>query len=123
QNDGKIVIGGNFTTYNGAGRNRIARLNADSSMDTSFDPGLGANFIVYSTAIQTDGKILIGGNFTTYNGTFMNRITRLNTDGSLDTSFNSGYPNSTVSTIAIQNDGKIIIGGNFTTYNGTGINR
>ena len=124
QTDGKIIIGGDFTTYNGTGRNYIARLNSDGSLDATFDPGTGANNIVYTTAIQTDGKIIIGGDFTAYNGTALNRIARLNSDGSLDATFNPGTgAGALLYTTAIQTDGKIIISGQFTTYNGTGINR
>ncbi|MFA7379816.1 MAG: T9SS type A sorting domain-containing protein [Bacteroidia bacterium] len=124
QSNGKIIIGGEFTSYNGTGRNYIARLNADGSLDSSFNPGTGANGTVWKTTIQSDGKIIIGGNFTSYNGTVRNYIARLNADGSLDSSFNPGTgANSTVWTTSIQSDGKIIIGGNFTSYNGTGRNR
>jgi uncharacterized delta-60 repeat protein len=128
QSDGKIIIGGNFTAYNDTARNYIARLNADGSLDASFNLGTGANGGVSTTAIQSDGKIIIGGNFTGYNGTARNHIARLNTDGSLDASFNigtgaNGFGNSTaIYSTAIQSDGKIIIGGNFTTFNGTASN-
>ncbi|MBL0025188.1 MAG: delta-60 repeat domain-containing protein [Saprospiraceae bacterium] len=119
QNDGKIIIGGNFTSYNGTTRNRIARLNADGSLDASFDPGTGANNVVYKVAVQNDGKIIIGGNFTSYNGTARNSIARLNADGSLDETFNPGTgANGFVLSSTIQSDGKIIIGGGFTFYNG-----
>jgi uncharacterized delta-60 repeat protein len=124
QPDGKIIIGGTFTTYNGTTRNRIARLNADGSLDATFDPGSGANNLVGVITLQADGKIIIGGTFTTYNGTTRNRIVRLNADGSLDADFNLGTgANNGVTAIVLQSDGKMIIGGNFTTYNGTGRNR
>jgi uncharacterized delta-60 repeat protein len=124
QPDGKIIVGGNFATFNGVARSRIARLNTDGTLDATFDVGTGANDFVYTTAVQTDGKILIGGLFTSYNGTLINRIARLNSDGSIDATFNvgSGF-NSYPYSISVQNDGKILIGGNFTTYNGTSINR
>jgi hypothetical protein len=57
-------------------------------VDPSFDPGTGANNNVNHIALQTDGKVLIGGGFTTVQGVSRNRIARLNTDGALDTSFN-----------------------------------
>jgi len=115
QSDGKIVIGGGFTTVGGVARNRIARLNSDGTLDTGFDPN--SNGAVYTITIQSDGKILIVGNFTTIGGVTRNRIARLNSDGTLDSGFD---PNAsqTVNTIAIQSDGKILIGGNFTTVGG-----
>jgi uncharacterized delta-60 repeat protein len=123
QSDGKIIIGGNFTTYYETARNRIARLSANGTLDTTFNPGTGANDIVSTTSIQSDGKIIIGGNFTTYNGTLRNYIARININGTLDATFNQGTgTNSSVSIVSLQPDGKIIIGGNFTAYNGTAIN-
>jgi uncharacterized delta-60 repeat protein len=124
QSDGKIIIAGDFTTYNGTGRNRIARLNSDGTLDTSFDPGTGADNTISKCVLQPDGKIIIAGNFTTYNGTSRVRIARLNTDGTLDTSFDPGTgANAYILAASIQTDGNIIIGGSFTTYNGTSINR
>jgi uncharacterized delta-60 repeat protein len=152
QADGKILIGGNFTSVNGStvstttGVNCIARLNADGSRDTAFNTsggiGLGgANNIIHSVAVQADGKILIGGRFTSVNGstvsstTGVNRIARLNADGSRDTAFNTsggtglGGVNDWVESLALQADGKILIGGLFTSVNGstvsstTGVNR
>jgi len=119
QGDGKIIIGGYFTNYNGTTRNYIARLNADGSLDTGFDLGSGSNGIILSTAIQSDGKIIIGGQFTSYNGTAIKRIARLNADGSLDTGFNPGSgTDKSVRTTLIQPDGKIVIGGQFNSCNG-----
>ena len=115
QADGKILIGGDFTTIGGVTRNRIARLNADGTLDTGFNPN--ANNNVVSLALQADGKILIGGGFTTINGTTRNYIARLNSDGSLDTGFNPDT-NNYVWSIAVQADGKILVGGNFTSIAG-----
>jgi uncharacterized delta-60 repeat protein len=123
QGDGKILIGGEFTTYNGTNRGRIARLNSNGSLDTTFlNTGAGANAGVYSLALQSDGKVLIGGYFTTYNGTSRGYIARLNSDGSLDTSFltTGAGASGTVWSIVQQSDGKILIGGTFTAYNSAG---
>jgi uncharacterized delta-60 repeat protein len=125
QTDGKIVVGGNFTTLGGGGtipRNFIARLNADGTLDTSFDPGANAQVIALS--IQADGKILMGGSFTTLGGggtgtVVRNRIARLNPDGSLDTTFDPGA-NNNVQALAVQADGKILAGGDFTMFGGGG---
>ncbi|MFH1454185.1 MAG: delta-60 repeat domain-containing protein [Armatimonadota bacterium] len=124
QNDGKILICGMFTTYNGTARVRIARLNADGTLDTNFDPGDGANQRINSIALQTNGSILIGGIFTAYNGTARAMLARVNPDGTLDAAFDPGTgANNNVSSINVLSDGKILITGAFTTYNGTTVNR
>ena len=124
QDDGKILIAGGFTAYNGSSRGRIARLNAAGTLDSSFVPGTGTNGTVYAMAVQSDGKILIGGAFTLYNGQACNRIARLNSDGSLDATFNAGSgANSAVRAIALQSDGNILAGGDFTTFDGAGCGR
>ena len=120
QNDDKIIIAGGFATYNGTESKNIARITASGSLDTSFVVGTGANFAVNAVALQSNGKVIIGGNFTTYNGTAAVRVARLNTDGSLDTTFNSAVgADGIVNSIIIQGDGKILIGGEFNNYNGT----
>jgi uncharacterized delta-60 repeat protein len=124
QSDGKIIIGGEFTVFNGIAKNRIARLNTDGSLDLTFNSGTAANDIIFSTAVQGDGKIIIGGIFTSYAGTSVNRLARLNTDGTLDASFVTGSSaNNAVRAIKLQADGKIVIGGDFITYNGVARNR
>lgn len=122
QADGKILIGGNFFTY-GVPRTRIARLNNDGSLDTTFDPGTGANNGVSAIAVQPDGRILIGGQFTAYNGITRNRVARLNSDGSLDTTFDPGSGPVSVSTPTVQAlaalpSGDVLIGGEFTSFSG-----
>ena len=124
QPNGKILIGGNFTLYNGVSSNRIARLNTDGTLDSIFTPGVGANNTIKTIALQSDGKILIGGNFTNYNGVSRNCLARLNSDGTLDSSFIVGSgANGIINTIAISANDNILIGGDFTSYNGAGRNR
>jgi uncharacterized delta-60 repeat protein len=124
QPDGKMVIAGSFTSYNGALCGRVARLNENASIDPSFDVGLGANHAVNCVTPQPDGKLVLGGFFTSYNGSSRARLARVNSDGSLDTSFNTGpgvrgNGNSAyVTTIALQPDGKMLIGGRFDSYDG-----
>src|SRR5438552_4006219 len=122
QQDGKTLIGGAFTTLSPNGgatvtRNRIARLNPDGTLDTAFNPN--ANDIVWSMALQVDGKILVGGNFTGIGGQTRNRIARLNPDGTLDTAFNPNA-NNIVDSIAVQADGKVLAGGLFHGTNSIG---
>ncbi len=124
QTGGKILIGGDFQLINGAPRNNFARINADGSLDSTFNTGSGANGTIFALETQSDGKIIIGGSFTSYNGAAVNRIARLNTDGSLDTTFNFTRMPLSVSDIKLQADGKILIGGLFTgTSSATGIVR
>lgn len=121
QPDGKILVGGSFSSYNSLAVNGLCRLNTDGSVDNSFNVGVGfsTNAIVNSLALQNDGKIIVGGVFTNYNGTVANNIIRLNADGSIDSSFNYGTGfNGGVNTIKIQSDGKILVGGQFTNYQG-----
>lgn len=120
QTDGQVLIGGDFTTYNTTSRNRLARLNSDGSLDSSFNPGTGADATVNVILLQPDGKILVGGNFGTVNGVSRASVARLNTNGSLDSTFTPGSGAVFwVNAMALQSDGKIIIGGPFTTYNAT----
>jgi uncharacterized delta-60 repeat protein len=120
QSDGKILVGGDFTTFSGISQNRLIRLNTDGSKDTSFDIGSGFNNLVGSFAIQSDGKILAGGSFTTFTGATQNYLIRLNTDGSKDTSFDMGTGfNFGILSLAIQSDGKVLAGGSFTAFTGT----
>ena len=124
QSDGKVLVAGSFTSVNGTSRNKIARVNADGTLDTSFNPGTGPNNAVRSVAVQLDGKVLIGGDFGLVNGAARNHIARLNADGSLDTLFNpgAGSGGSKVHSIAVQPDGKMLIGGAFTSVAGTARN-
>jgi uncharacterized delta-60 repeat protein len=115
QTDGKILVGGDFTTLGGQTRNRIGRLNSDGTLDTVFNPGAGGS--VFSLAVQTDGKILVGGSFTTLGGQIRSRIGRLNSNGTLDTNFNM-TADGTVYSLALQTDGKIVVAGSFTMLGG-----
>src|SRR5207248_480319 len=68
QTDGKVLIGGYFVAVNGLTRIGVARLNADGNLDTTFDPHRQLDNTVTCVASQTDGKVLVGGSFATYNG-------------------------------------------------------
>jgi uncharacterized delta-60 repeat protein len=122
QPDGKILVGGNFRLFNGTITvERIARLNADGTLDNTFNTGTGFMGVVYSADVQPDGKILVGGSFISFNGTStVNRIARLNADGTLDNTFTTGTGfNSAVNSVDVQPDGKILVGGGFSSFNGT----
>lgn len=130
QPDGKILLSGLFTTLqpNGAPtattRQRIARVNADGSLDAGFD--LTANNQVYGVAVQPDGKIVVAGVFEGLSsnvgagGSGGRYVARVNADGSADTSFTPN-PNSGVYSVALQADGKILLGGNFDSFQPDGV--
>ena len=123
QPDGKILAGGDFTSYSGVTSNYIIRLNTGGTIDNTFTIGGGFNNSVDSIVLQPDGKILAGGSFASYGGFLRNRIIRLNSNGTIDNTFNIGTGltngfDGPVSTIALQPDGKILVGGAFTSYSG-----
>lgn len=118
QPDGKIIIAGEFTQIGTTIRGRIARLNSDGTLDTTFNPPGGANGIVADIALQPDGKIVAVGAFTSLNGSStVSRVGRYLADGTLDTTFNQ-TADATINAVQLQSDGKLIIGGNMTTVGG-----
>jgi len=124
QKDGKVIAGGNLTSYNGSAcSNRLARINPDGTLDSTFNyGGSGFDSSVRAITIQPDRKIIVGGDFTTYNESSgrSNKMTRLNLNGTLDPTFNSGGSgfNSSVYALALYFSGRLIVGGDFVLYNG-----
>jgi uncharacterized delta-60 repeat protein len=116
-----------FSTYNGISANRIVRLNTDGSRDNTFVVGTGFTGIgVYDLYVYSDGKILVVGRFNTYNGTVANNIIKLNTNGSIDTSFvyGTGFSGAItrVRNISVDINNKILITGTFLFYKGVNAN-
>ncbi len=123
QSDGKLVIGGTFTSVNGYGLNRIARLNANGSLDTAFSAGRsGANGSVATVTLQSDGKILLTGAFSSINGASQAGVARLNTDGSRDSTFSVGSLSGTVYSLALLSSGQMILAGSIGSVSGTAVN-
>ncbi len=116
QSNAKAVIAGTFNRIGLVSRAGIARLNADGTLDTSFDPGTGFSSLPKAVVVQANGKILVGGSFTSYNGSPVSGLVRLNSDGTLDTAFTPSITG--VLGITIQSDDKIFAYGSFTTVNG-----
>ncbi len=115
--DQKILIGGGFTSVNGQNRAGTARLLEDGSNDSLFQNPFFAGGEIRLITTQSDGKILVGGNFRTVNGQDHKNLVRLNSDGSLDSTFNP-IVNKDVTSMSEQADHKLIIGGLFTTVDG-----
>jgi uncharacterized delta-60 repeat protein len=119
QPDGKILVVGSFDNFAGLARQDIVRLLADGTVDSAFNPPQITNYfygIYAKPVLQTDGKILIVGDFDSVDGTPLPGVARLNPDGSRDSSFQpSGFSRLVETTpnrgLAIQSDGKIVVGG------------
>ena len=89
--DGRLICVGNAVSFNGNTRNGIFRLNTDGTFDSTFSSGTGFSAVaVNRIVVLSDGRMVVGGNFTSYNGTARQRICILNSNGTLDTSFNAG---------------------------------
>ena len=122
--NGQILVAGQFSNVNGKTYNKLARLNADGSVDASFHPSFDDRTTIVKS--QPDGKILVGGDFENVSGTAAKHIVRLNYDGSVDSTFTAqvtgmpaGFANPpAVYVIQQLPDGSMYLGGNFTTVNG-----
>lgn len=124
QDDGSILVGGRFTQYNGATRRCLVRIASDGTLDNTFQIGMGFSHTtmapeIRTIAVQSDGRIVVGGNFTSYNGRTCFSVVRLNADGTLDTDFHqngSRGVDAAVNVVKLQSDGKIILAGAFTSF-------
>jgi uncharacterized delta-60 repeat protein len=116
QPDGKVLVGGAFTSFSGQYTSGLVRLTPTGDPDFLFNAVLGRGFDkqVNAIVVQPDGKILVGGTFTTFNGQPTDPLLRLNADGTLDRTFLSGLPfpySNTVTSLLVQPDGKILVTG------------
>ena len=123
QPDGRLLVAGQFTSFNDVPGGEVVRLNTDGSVDKSFTASVTAGEpSIHSVAVQPDGRILIGGMFSGINGVTHIRLARLNADGTLDPGFaasaDGSTPSTTVSRLALQTNLQIVIGGEFESVNG-----
>src|SRR5436190_12919065 len=124
QPDGKIIVGGGFTTLSPNGgapvlRNYIARLNPEGTVDAEFDPN--ANGSVGRVVSQSDGKIVVAGGFTNIGGQARRGIARLDGATGMADSFDPpalGGQHPSLGAMAVQADGKVLIGGYFESVGG-----
>lgn len=117
--NGGVVAAGSFTSFNGKSVGRIVRLTAAGEVDPEFTETAGADDFIWSLALQSDGKILAAGWFTSFHSTERNGIARLSSNGSLDNSFDPGTgANDLVWPVTIQKDGSVLIGGRFVEVDG-----
>ncbi|HQQ64465.1 MAG TPA: thrombospondin type 3 repeat-containing protein [Pseudomonadales bacterium] len=107
---GQVVIGGGFTSFNGVSANRVARINADGALDTTFNVGAGPDNFVYALATKKDGTVVAGGSFLNVSGTASVNLARFKPTGVLDRVFDP-FPNQTVYALALQSDDKVLAKG------------
>jgi uncharacterized delta-60 repeat protein len=115
QNDGKILIGGSFSSVNGQARNGLARLHADGGTDSAFAPVWGTDYLttVCAIAVQDGDKVLAAGSLDLPGGQDLDRLVRFANDGSVDTFLPVEGGLSEMSTLLTQADGKVLVGGHF----------
>jgi uncharacterized delta-60 repeat protein len=115
---GRVLIGGDFSTVNGVPRKNIARFNSDGTLDPTFNAAAATDFLVNTIVPQSDGRVLLGGFFNQVNGASRNYIAQLNANGALDSGFDPGAgAAAVVYSIALQAQDAVLIGGGFTAIN------
>lgn len=115
QTDGKFIIGGEFTQYDGIPRNKLARLMPDGSLDPSFLTANGfgsATDYVDKIQLLEGGLVMIAGRFSSYAGHSTRNVARLLSDGNVDTTFRSTLPTNSTETMRVLSSGKILVGDN-----------
>ena len=112
--NGKIMIGGSFFSYAMVDRKGIARLTKDGKLDESFKVGSGfEGGFVYDIEPQSDGKILVGGDFTSYNGVPVPPVVRLDVNGNIDNTFTSLVSTGIILDIELTSKRKVVVVGDF----------
>src|SRR5205814_5646554 len=110
--DGQLYLGGEFDAINShkfPWVSHFGRMTRDGQVDTNFVVGTGPNQTVTAIDLQPDGKAIIGGLFSSYNGQLRNAFARVNIDGSLDSSFNPGLgANAPLRAVKLLPDGRIL---------------
>jgi uncharacterized delta-60 repeat protein len=114
---GKVFVGGLFSFVGGTAQSRVARLNANGTLDTTFANPAPDGFC-FTLDRQSDGKPVVGGSFNTIGGATRNRVARLNTNGTLDTTFGNPVLDGDCRILAVQADGKVVVGGQFSLVGG-----
>src|SRR5262245_57970333 len=120
QTNGQILIGGLFTSVGGTPRTNVARLNQNGTLDSTFNPGSVADLgYVTSIAVQTNGKVVIGGSFASTTAAAPANLARLNTNGTVDPGFDPTlWMDDAVNAVTIQPNGQILFAGAFQIVDG-----
>jgi uncharacterized delta-60 repeat protein len=121
QPDGRIIVVGEFTTFAGQPRTRVARIHADGGFDPSFDPGAGADALVYTAALHRGG-LLLGGTFERFDGQVRNGLVAVDFDGRIDPGFVHRIESASgVLDLLPLDDGSVLIGGVISTIDGRAV--
>lgn len=108
--DGKIYVGGKFTTYDGINRGSFVRLNSDGTVDNTFTMQAAATSLVLDIQVQPDGKVLAAGSVLQAGSNFTGQITRFNPNNTVDATFNYGSTTGNlIRAFALQRNGKIVV--------------
>src|SRR5262249_43420729 len=118
QADGKLLVGGAFTQVNGVTRFHVARLNSDGSLDKAFDVTEGADDEVDVISLDPQGRIMIGGKFSILGQFYLPGLARVNSDGTVDESFNPDINGTVINDVLVQPDGKVLVSGDFKFIDG-----
>ena len=124
QSDGKIILAGAFSSFNGTSVVRICRLNTNGSFDNTFNTTSGPNSAISHMVVDSSNNIFIFGLFNQFGGTSRFGMAKLNPNGFLDTDWVpvSGFGVASISSALIEQDGSIIVcGGDLTVYDGTAV--
>ncbi len=118
RNDGTIVACGDFNAYAGTPKAKLAALGSNGALLAAFDPGSGPNGTAHLLLVRSDGKVMVFGSFSAWNGVYAGRHIRLTSTGGIDNTFSYNGSNGTAYGMAVQSNGGIIIGGSFLGVNG-----
>jgi uncharacterized delta-60 repeat protein len=115
--NGQVMLSGWFQNYRGFGANRLVRINADGSPDTTFHPYYGDSTAIYSVVQQSNGQLITSGHSLNSQGLFKREVERINADGSVDSSW-PGFTNDKTECLLMQTNGKVVVSGYFSQVNG-----
>lgn len=119
QPNDRVLVAGDFTTYNGQANRSVVRILPGGQRDSSFQTGTGADGRVNNLRLLPDGRVFLGGIFNNFNGASSKNLVRLLPSGSRDTAFNVGTGlNNEVLGMEGLPDGSVLLGGFFGQYKG-----
>lgn len=110
QPDDRILISGFIARWGGVNRNGLARLLPDGALDPSFDPGSGPDATISSMALLPDGRVMVTGSFSSFDGVNRRGIVRLRGDGSVDEGYYPPTINAGRDLVSLPDGGAMVVG-------------